>query len=167
MPEIIKHTSSPMKDAVAEVLKSGYDSWSCTGWTTAGQAGKPHYVHGADTDIVSPLSSPPNNTRPSQPNLTYMPMEVATSGMRGVATNADGKSRNFTIRLDWDFEAEENNRPDGKGFHINVELPDKKFAFCKAQGTKAEFFDRVQMLSERRLHDGDAAAAVWYMERKN
>lgn len=86
--------------------------------------------------------------------------------MKGVAKKPDGTSRNFTIRFDWDFDDERSSRGRAKGFHVNVELPREKYAFCQLGGTKLVYLDRVQMLSERRLHDGDVKAAKWFMEGK-
>ena len=81
--------------------------------------------------------------------------------MRGVVERPNGSERNFTIRHDYDFAY----GMAGKGYHVNVELPSEKLAFCKPNAGQRYFADCVQMLSERRLHDGDEAAARWFMER--
>lgn len=46
--------------------------------------------------------------------------------MKGVVTrrNGTGESRTFTIRHDYDFAG--GMSPNGKGYHVNVELPNEK-----------------------------------------
>lgn len=82
--------------------------------------------------------------------------------MSGKAKHPNGKERNFTIRHDYDFA--QGMPPKGKGYHVNVELPDQKIAYVKANAGEAYFADCVQMLSQRVLHDGDQKASTWFMK---
>ena len=83
--------------------------------------------------------------------------------MRGVVTHPNGTTKNFTIRHDYDFAL---GLPSagGKGYHVNVELPNEKYAYCSPPQGESNFADRVQMLSQRRLHDGDDGASKWLMD---
>ena len=81
--------------------------------------------------------------------------------MRGTVFHPNGTSKNFTIRHDYDY-AGGMAQDGGKGYHVNVELPDAKYAFYSDSGEQYAA-DCIQMLSERRLHDGDEAAAAWFM----
>lgn len=83
--------------------------------------------------------------------------------MSGTAFRPDGSARNFTIRHDWDYA--KGGAPAGKGYHVNVELPYEKYAFTQDNETERKFVDCVQMLSERRLHDGDEMASRWFMTK--
>ena len=52
--------------------------------------------------------------------------------------------------------------PAGKGYHVNVELPHEKHAYITNYGQQY-FEDCVQMLSQRRYHDGDVMSSQWFM----
>ena len=71
----------------------------------------------------------------------------------------------FTIRDDYDFAHGES--PSGKGYHVNVEGPSEKIAYCcnhrKGETTVQNYWD---FISERVCVDGDEAAAQWYMNDK-
>ncbi|KAL9100804.1 MAG: hypothetical protein Q9163_003870 [Psora crenata] len=143
MPEQIIESQQPLKDAINRVTNNGRDKWTFTAWTTPGTANFP-------TKIVDQISQ-----------------ENATSGMRGVVTHPNGTTKNFTIRHDYDFAlGMPSDGNGGKGYHVNVELPNEKFAFSSKTRGENYFADCVQMLSQRRLHDGDEAAANWFMEPK-
>lgn len=85
--------------------------------------------------------------------------------MRGVVNRPKGPTQNFTIRHDYDFAL---GLPSagrgGKGYHVNVELPNEKYAYSSRTEGEAYFSDCVQMLSQRKLHDGDQEAAKWFMD---
>lgn len=84
--------------------------------------------------------------------------------MRGVVTHPNGSTRNFTIRHDYDFALGlPSAGKGGKGYHVNVELPNEKYAYSSPTQGEAYFADCVQMLGQRRLHDGDQEAAKWFM----
>ena len=85
--------------------------------------------------------------------------------MRGMVTHPKGTTRNFTIRHDYDYAlGMPGEGKGGKGYHVNVELPDEKFAFFSPNTKEQYFADCVQMLSQRRLHDGDNEASKWFMK---
>ena len=73
---------------------------------------------------------------------------------------------NFTIRDDYDFEHGE--RPSGKGYHVNVEAPSEKIAYCCAKGRGVGYVRQCwDHISERVSVDGDAEAARWYLKNKD
>ncbi|KAL8956713.1 MAG: hypothetical protein Q9193_005840 [Seirophora villosa] len=141
MPETIIESPTPLKSAIAQVTSNGRDSWKRTDWTYAKipQNQNEHFK------FHDPISA-----------------DNATTGMRGSVTHPNGTTRNFTIRHDWDFA--HGGPPAGKGYHVNVELPNEKYAFTQPTGSQGKYLDCVQMLSERRLHDGDEAASRWFMK---
>lgn len=82
--------------------------------------------------------------------------------MRGVVNHPNGP-KNFTIRHDYDFAL--GMPPQGKGYHVNVELPNEKYAYCSPNLTENYYADCVQMLSQRRLHDkDDDQVSRWFMK---
>lgn len=85
--------------------------------------------------------------------------------MRGVVTHPNGTSKNFTIRHDYDYALGMPTK--GKGYHVNVELPNEKYAYFSPNLTESYFADCVQMLSQRRLHDGDDHASNWFMKAED
>ncbi|KAL2044709.1 hypothetical protein N7G274_002483 [Stereocaulon virgatum] len=141
MPEQVVQSQRPLRDAIAKVTNDGRDSWEFKGWTTPGTANKP-------TKMFDTIST-----------------DNAVSGIRGVVTHPKGTTKNFTIRHDYDFALGlPSAGKGGKGYHVNVELPDEKYAFSSPTDGEAYFADCVQMLSQRRLHDGDLEAAKWFMK---
>ena len=57
--------------------------------------------------------------------------------------------------------------PMAKDIMSTWKLPHEKYAIMPLDNhvSEAYFMDCVQMLSERRLHDGDALASQWFMEK--
>jgi len=49
-------------------------------------------------------------------------------GIRGQVVDRKGNKKTFQMRHDYDYGNE--NSPDFKGYHVNVEMPDSKHAFC-------------------------------------
>ncbi|KAL9117469.1 MAG: hypothetical protein Q9187_005995 [Circinaria calcarea] len=70
--------------------------------------------------------------------------------------------KNFTIRHDYDY-AGGLQQQGGKGYHVNVELPDEKLAYVTYHELKyAE--DCWDHLSQRITNDGQQQAAQWFMK---
>lgn len=73
--------------------------------------------------------------------------------------------QNVTIRDDYDFA--QGGPPAGKGYHVNVELPGEKIAYCdNHRGGKALVENLWAHITERASVDGDEQAAQWYMNNK-
>ena len=75
--------------------------------------------------------------------------------------------RKATIRDDYDFAG--GQPPAGKGYHVNVELPGEKIAYCLDSGTLGEAYVKNLWAynTERLSVDGEVDAAKWYMRAKN
>ena len=74
--------------------------------------------------------------------------------------------QNVTIRDDYDFAQGE--RPAGKGYHVNVELPGEKIAYCLNRNAGRAYVENLwAYISERVSVDGEEKAARWYMNGKN
>ena len=85
--------------------------------------------------------------------------------MRGQVKHPKHGWQNFTIRHDYDFE-KGMVADGGKGYHVNVELPDAKYAFTSHSRGEEYATNCMQMLSERIKHDGEQKAAQWFMTKK-
>ena len=74
---------------------------------------------------------------------------------------------NATIRDDYDFAR--GQPPAGKGYHVNVELPGEKIAYClNWDGGSPAFVSNLWAFNSERVSvDGDQGAALWYMRAKN
>ncbi|KAL9111663.1 MAG: hypothetical protein Q9227_003937 [Pyrenula ochraceoflavens] len=144
MPEQVIESHNPCNDAIDKVTSNGSFEWKFAGWTEAGQAANKLKMFDAQPNPSSPLYS----------------------GMRGQFKHPSQGWKNFTIRHDYDF-AKGAVQNGGKGYHVNVELPDAKYAFTSRSRGEQYAADCMQMLSERVKHDGQQSAAQWFMTKKS
>ncbi|MCJ1475628.1 hypothetical protein MMC13_004291 [Lambiella insularis] len=144
MPEIVIQSShaAALEDAFDKVTNGGQFPWKFKDWTT----NEKHKWNGTV-------------------NASDLPVErhllAVYTGMRNTYKHHSHGWRNFTIRHDYDYAAGL-QQDGGKGYHVNVELPDAKYAFVTSDGLRyAE--DCWDFLSQRIKNDGEKAAAEWFM----
>ncbi|KAL8866995.1 MAG: hypothetical protein Q9198_008683 [Flavoplaca austrocitrina] len=86
------------------------------------------------------------------------------TGMRGIRRHYTKGWQNFTIRHDYDFLRGE-QQAGGKGYHVNVELPQEKLAFVKWTGGGHNYArDCWKTMSEMIENCGEKAAVDWFMQ---
>lgn len=79
--------------------------------------------------------------------------------VEGINTAGAKTSVSFTIRDDYDFA---DPSPNGKGYHVNVQLGKETRAYVSGRNSQAEYEDTTNMTGERVYFDGEEAAASWY-----
>ena len=103
------------------------------------------------------------NVRPTSLTLASKP---AKTGVKIEVYHPKRGWENVTIRDDYDFQ--NGQAPRGKGYHVNVEAPSEKVAFCTSSPVHDEKYvgNLWDYISERASVDGDQEAAEWYMRAK-
>lgn len=158
MPEQIILTEHPLKDALNKVTGNFQFQYRFRAFTTNDK----RYWNGH----VSPSTLPPFfSSAPSFPSKP-VPSQPAKTGVRIDVYHPKRGWEKFTIRDDYDFE--HGQRPAGKGYHVNVEAPSEKIAYCSTRGLGESYVQQLwDHLSERASVDGEEKAAAWYMNGKN
>jgi len=164
MPEVVVDTDSPLVDAVAQVTNNCALPWTFVGWT--------FYKHLSWAPSQNSRAKTVRRQPPRGSTTANGPQQQGVvTGMRGYVTYRNGIKRNFTIRDDYDYtlgRSWETKAGRGKGYHVNVELPDEKWAYRETrQKTGSRAVEQIWLNNmKRRYFDGDQMAAEWYMNNR-